>query len=159
MSSGTLPLATYHRAQALGSGTYGSVVAVYNDEGEEFALKLFLEDDDDEEEEEEGGINLGALREISILRLLRHDNGHENIVPLVDVKGPASDGDEDYGAGTSGCHAMAMPLYKTGTLADAINKGVLRSCPKSARAIVAHGLLSAVAYLHDNGIMHRDLKG
>ena len=53
MSSGTLPLATYHRAQALGSGTYGSVVAVYNDEGEEYALKLFLEDDDDEEEEEE----------------------------------------------------------------------------------------------------------
>mmetsp|Transcript_32674 Transcript_32674/g.96316 ORF Transcript_32674/g.96316 Transcript_32674/m.96316 type:complete len:90 (-) Transcript_32674:25-294(-) len=56
MSSGTLPLATYHRAAALGEGTYGSVVVVYNDDGEGFALKLFLDDeeeeDDDEEEEE-----------------------------------------------------------------------------------------------------------
>ena len=41
MSSGTLPLSTYHRAAALGEGTYGSVVVVYNDDGEEFALKLF----------------------------------------------------------------------------------------------------------------------
>lgn len=34
MASGTLPLATYHRAAALGEGTFGSVVIVYNDDGE-----------------------------------------------------------------------------------------------------------------------------
>jgi hypothetical protein len=49
MSSGTLPLAAYHRAQSLGEGTFGSVVAVFNDDGEEYALKLFLEDEDEEE--------------------------------------------------------------------------------------------------------------
>ena len=49
MSSGTLPFSTYHRAQALGEGTFGSVVAVYTNDGEEYALKLFLKDNDDEE--------------------------------------------------------------------------------------------------------------
>ena len=34
MSSGELPFGSYHRAQSLGEGTYGSVVCVYNDAGE-----------------------------------------------------------------------------------------------------------------------------
>lgn len=133
-------------------------MAVYNDDGEEYALKLFLLEDDDEEEEEASGMDLGAIKEISILRLLREEYGHENIVPMVDVKGPDDLEEEDYGAGTSGCMAMAMPLYKSGTLADAMDKGVLRSCPKIVKVKIAHGLLCAMAYLHDNGIIHRDLK-
>jgi hypothetical protein len=54
-------LDTYHRAQTLGAGSYGSVVAVYNDDGQEFAMKLFIDDDDDEEECTPG-MNIGALR-------------------------------------------------------------------------------------------------
>lgn len=157
MASGTLPLATYHRAQALGEGTFGSVVAVYNDDGQEYALKLFLEEEDDEDEEMTG-MDLGAMREISILRILREENGHENIVPMADVKNPEDFEEEDLGAGTSGCLAMAMPLYKSGTLADAMDKGVLRSCPKRVKVAIAHEFLCAVAYLHDNGIIHRDIK-
>jgi len=170
MSSGTLPLSTYHRAQSLGEGTYGSVLAVYNEDGEEYALKLFLddeeeEDDDEEEEEDEGEENqtdmdLGALREISALRLLRDENGHENIVPMVDVKSAVSEEevyeDGEYGAGTEGCLGMAMPLYQCGTLGDGIDSGKLHS--RKQKVKVAHGLLCAVAYLHDNGIIHRDIK-
>ena len=156
MSSGTLPLATYHRAAALGEGTYGSVVVVYNDDGEEFALKLFLEDDSDDEEDEdeydedeeeeseaeksgddededednsdddEGErhenqlLDIGAIREISILRLLRHDNGHPNIVQIADVK-PIECGEEEHvGAGTDGVLGLAMPVYHDGTVAAAM---------------------------------------
>ena len=103
MASGELPLATYHRVQALGEGTFGSVVAVYNDDGEEYALKLFLEEDDDEED----GMDLGAMREISILRLLREQNGHENIVQMVDVKNPEDFEEEDLGAGTIALQCVA----------------------------------------------------
>ena len=45
-----------------------------------FALKLFDDDDD------EYGIGLGTLREISILRLLRAENAHPNIVEIHDVQ-------------------------------------------------------------------------
>jgi serine/threonine protein kinase len=102
MSSGSLPLATYHRAQSLGSGSYGSVITVYDDDGQEFALKLFEEDDDDDEV----GMPLGALREISVLRLLRGQNEHPNIIAMHDVQTGFYDDGEEGGAGTEGYLAM-----------------------------------------------------
>ena len=148
MSSGSLPLGSYHRAQSLGSGSYGSVVTVYNDEGDEFALKLFDEDD--------VGISLGALREISILRLLRHENSHPNVIAIQDVQTGFTD-DEDTGAGTDGCLSIAMPLYPQGSLMTAIEQRKIHS-DKTQKIQIAHGLLSAVAYLHENSIIHRDIK-
>eukprot|EP00985_Skeletonema_marinoi_P029517 scaffold28069_cov73-Skeletonema_marinoi.AAC.1 len=85
MASGTLPFSTYHRAQALGEGTYGSVVCVYNDAGEEMALKIFECDEGNET------LELGTLRELSILRLLRGSNSHPNIVEMVDVMEPGGE--------------------------------------------------------------------
>lgn len=151
MSSGSLPFATYHRAGSLGSGTYGSVVTVYNDDGEQFALKLF--EDDDEDEEEEVGLSLGALREISALRLFRHENAHPHIIEIHDIQ--TAFGEEEAGAGTGGCLSMAMDLFPEGSLMDAIEKN---SLSKTEKIRVAHGLLSAVAHLHENSILHRDIK-
>jgi len=159
-SSGTLPLATYHRAAQIGVGTYGSVLTVYNEDGEEFALKIFLDDEDDEDNDDDDETSnrpsdLGALREISCLRLIRHDNAHENIVAIADVQSEWTE-DDEHGAGTAGSLGMALPLYSAGNLADAINAGSLQS--RLCKVQIAHGLLSAVAFLHDNGFMHRDIK-
>ena len=157
MTSGTLPSASYHRAQSLGSGSYGSVVAVYNDDGEEYALKLFLDDDNDDDDSDDDidvGMNIGALREISILRLFRDQNRHPNIVELVDIK--EGFGEDDDGGGTAGVLAIAMPLYGDGTLGNAINKGLIHS--RTMKIRIAHGILCGIAHLHDNGVIHRDIK-
>ena len=59
---------------------------VYDDNRAEFALKLFIEDEesdsDSEEEDPDGALDLGTLREISILRALRCDNSHPNVVDV-----------------------------------------------------------------------------
>ncbi|KAL7447834.1 hypothetical protein ACHAWC_000141, partial [Mediolabrus comicus] len=101
MSSGTLPYGKYHRAGALGEGTYGSVVAVYDDAGKELALKMFDCDENNET------LELGTLRELSILRLLRESNSHPNIVEMVDIMEPGEEGDC-----TEGNLCMAMPMFR-----------------------------------------------
>ncbi|CAB9523302.1 SPS1-related proline-alanine-rich protein kinase [Seminavis robusta] len=155
MSSGSLPLATYHRTQALGEGSFGSVVTVYNDDGEEFAMKLFIPDDEEDNDET---LELGALLEISILRLLRESNGHVNIVEIADVQGDYCDDEDEAGAGTSGCLGMAMPLYPLGSLEQAIDSQSPLIQKRADKIRISHGILSAVNYLHENGLMHRDIK-
>jgi serine/threonine protein kinase len=150
MSSGTLPLTSYHRAQSLGAGTFGSVVTVYNEDGEEFAFKLFLDDDDDDDI----GMSLGALREISALRVFRAANAHPNIIAIQDVQKEFEEDDEEAGAGTSGCLAIAMPLFAQGPLSDNLTTVASRR----QKLYVAHGILSAMCHLHAQGMIHRDLK-
>lgn len=167
MSAGDLPFATYHRASQIGEGTYGSVVTVSNDDGEEFALKLFLPDadeNDDDGEQRQHPIDLGALREISCLRLLRRpspEDQHPNIVRLHDIQPEwidESSSAETQGAGTAGYLGMALPLYRAGSLANAIQRKTLAAFPRRVKVHLAHDILCAVAHLHDNGLLHRDIK-
>ena len=153
-------MATYHRTQALGAGSFGSVLKVYNDDGEEFAMKLFLDDEGEENENEDETLNVGALLELSALRVIRDENRHKNIVHLLDVKTAEEDDDENEGAGTSGCLGMTMALYELGSLDGALEQKlpqILHSRTNKIR--IAHGLLSGVNFLHETcGMMHRDIK-
>jgi len=172
MSSGCLPLSNYHRAEFLGCGSYGSVLTVYDDDGDKFALKLFTDDDSEEGEDSSSEdtssssfdkddfmtLDLSALREISILRLLRDKNTHQNIINIHDVSmADTCEEEESGGAGTNGYMGIAMPLFSHGTLSNAIDSKQLTN--KQCKVQIAHGILNAVAFLHHNGIIHRDIKG
>jgi serine/threonine protein kinase len=160
---------------------------VYDEDGKEFALKLFLDETDDEQdsiytdtnsdeeisyeydsdqdseaEEQDFScttMDLGALREISILRLLRDSNGHPNIIQIHDVKlaDEMSPDQEDKGRGEMSHIGITMPVFPHGTLSQAIDSN--RFNTKRQKIDISHGLLSAVAFLHINGIIHRDMKG
>lgn len=159
MSEDALPFASYHRASQVGAGSFGSVLTVYNDEGEQFALKLFFKgENDDEDDESTVPLELGTLREISCLRFLRgktEASHHPHIIRLVDIQPEWSD-EEGGGAGTSGCLGMAMPWYPC-SLAKAIDQKKFQN-DKRVKVQIAHDLLAAVQFLHKNGIMHRDIK-
>jgi serine/threonine protein kinase len=110
-------------------------------------------------------MDLGAQREISILRLLRNENSHPNIIQMHDFK--QHDGlleGQDTGNGCGHGHdlmsnvGLIMPLYSHGNLTDAIDSNILGR-NKCQKVKIAHGILSAVAFLHCNGIIHRDIKG
>ena len=158
MTSGVLPFHQYHRTCHLGDGSFGSVVIVYNDEGREYALKMFLEEDEREP------MNLGVLREISCLRLLRSQNAHSNIIELVDVQPKAilncEDEEDPQGAGTSHSLGITLPYYKSGSIKSAIEQNhFFSNASKKAKVAIAFGILRAVDFLHNTcGILHRDIK-
>ena len=156
MSSGELDLKSYYRSEYDNSGSHGSVMTAYNEMGEEYKMKLFESNDLDLDDEDES-IPLEALREISILRLLRKDNGHPNIISIDDVKLPSQkEGEIIMEDGWGHQMGFVMPDYEHGNLAEAISMGSINT--KEHKIQIANGLLNAIAYLHENGIIHRDIK-
>ncbi len=137
--SGDIPHGAYHVAEKIGSGAYGAISTVYSDDGETFALKTFEAADD-------GSADVGTLREMSILRLLRGDLAHPFMMNAHDF----------YVSATTAEFCMVMPKAQ-GSLNDVLS-GRIRLEKGGGKPRVAHQLLSALAFLHDNGIMHRDVK-
>lgn len=138
----------YYPAESLGEGSYGAVHTVYDDNGEMFALKEFEPTDDDDSMC--GSLSLGTLREISVLRMFssirpeEKNRGHVNIMSVHDIC--ISDFNHTL--------CMVMPKY-TCNLTKAIKSNCLSNKQKLS---IAHQLLTGVAFLHKNDIIHRDIK-
>lgn len=154
----------YHIADSLGEGSFGAVRTVYDDDGNQFAMKEFerekedvQEEYSDSEEEEEyeeeeleyDSMDLGTLREISVLRmfakLLPGDDKiveHPGVMRLHDIYK------------FKGNMCMIMPKYSC-NLAQAITGNALTGKKKLE---CAHKLISTLAFLHTNHIIHRDVK-
>lgn len=134
-----LPKSCYFRAEALGEGACGSVMHVYDEDGQEWAAKQF-------ESAEDGTVDTTTLREIGLLRsLCREGTRHPNIVALADM------------ATINGELCMIMASYKC-SLRDAVLGGAL-AATKGSHVRIAGGLLGAVTFLHVGcKTMHRDIK-
>ena len=129
----------YAEAGRIGSGSFGCVVHVFDeDTGDELAAKVF-------ESTEDAEMPADALREISFMRMLT-DAGAPCIAPVLDVAFELSGSPE---------LVAIMPLYAR-DLSAAIDTNDLGV----ARLSVMRDVLRAFAYLHGAtpAIVHRDMK-
>jgi serine/threonine protein kinase len=126
----------YFRAKQLGDGSFGAVLVVYDEDGNEFAAKRF-------DESEDGSCDPGALREVSFLRLLqRAQMDVPRLVRLHDI------------STLEGSLCMVMPRL-TMSLEAAI-KGKALTNPMKIQ--VAQDLLAGLGFMHASSFMHRDVK-
>ncbi|RMX68599.1 hypothetical protein DD238_003385 [Peronospora effusa] len=127
----------YQPIRAIGQGSYGVVCSVRNTEtNEKLAIKKIMPMADDEWDATH------TLREIRLLRWL---GVHENIVSLKDLS-MCKEKDE---------------LYVVMELADTdLHRLIQSSCrlTEGHIRVIMYQILSGVKAMHDNGILHRDLK-
>ncbi|KAF4714085.1 P-TEFb-associated cyclin-dependent protein kinase Cdk9, partial [Perkinsus olseni] len=147
------PGKSYDRAGQLGEGSFGAVLTVYEaDSGAEYAAKRFELNEDD-------GCTLssGALIEVSFLSAIRMASlDKKGIIHLEDVCELTEEGEDILCA--------VVPKYNC-SLEEAIQgtkkgySGQWRSLvPPPSLLSIAIPLLEAVAVLHSNGVVHRDIK-
>ncbi|RLN74223.1 hypothetical protein BBJ28_00000590 [Nothophytophthora sp. Chile5] len=127
----------YQPLDAIGQGSYGVVCSVHNSETDEkLAIKKITPMAGDEWDATH------TLREIRLMRCL---GAHENIISLKDLS-MCQEKDELY---------MMMELADTD-----LHRLIQSSCPLTEGHIrvIMFQLLSGVKAMHDNGVLHRDLK-
>lgn len=126
---------TYYYGQQIGSGTFGDVYTVFRDDNKEFAFKKFKRETPD--------LDLGILREISIMKIFQHNNiGIMNLEDIIAL----DDNEKTIG--------IIMKKYKI-DLYDAIENKLLN---KRDKRRITYKLLKMVHFLHINGVIHRDIK-
>jgi len=125
----------YEKLEKIGEGTYGTVFKAKNRETHEIvALKRVRLDDDDE------GVPSSALREICLLKELKH----KNIVRLYDVL----HSDKKLTLVFEHCDQDLKKYF------DSLNGDIDPDIVKS----FMYQLLRGLAFCHSNNVLHRDLK-
>ncbi|CDS10671.1 hypothetical protein LRAMOSA11157 [Lichtheimia ramosa] len=140
---GASQIKEYQFQQKLGEGTFGEVhKGVHKSTGAVVALKRILMHNEKE------GIPITAIREIKILKQLRH----KNIVPLTDLAVDRGDPAKK----EQGSVYMVFP-YMDHDLAGLLENPSLRLTTPQVKTYIKQ-LLEGTAYLHHNKILHRDIK-
>mmetsp|Transcript_14066 Transcript_14066/g.20790 ORF Transcript_14066/g.20790 Transcript_14066/m.20790 type:complete len:459 (-) Transcript_14066:265-1641(-) len=135
----------------VGEGAYGVVWKARDPEsGRPVALKMIKTGADSGIQQDEMGFPITSIREIRILKLLRHDN----IVNLLDV---ATDVHGSMKGGKPG------DVYMVFDYLDADLEGIMKTPELRLTSIhvksFMHQLLLGLEYMHRHKVIHRDLKG
>ena len=103
------------------------------------------------------GFPITAMREIKILKQLKH----KNIVNLVEIVTSNGSQNQSFNVSGEGGNSRGQVYlvfdYAEHDLQGVLEKGV--SLQKSHLKCLIKQLIEGVAYLHEQGIMHRDIKG
>ncbi|KAI8913647.1 kinase-like domain-containing protein [Gorgonomyces haynaldii] len=139
--SGCSPIDDYEIAKKIGEGTFGVVsTALHKKSGDTVALKLIVVHDEKE------GVPITALREIRILKSL----DHPNIINLREIAFKRAQNKQ------KGTISMVFD-YMDHDLAGLLENPQVRFNPSQIKSYMRQ-LLRGVRYLHDNYILHRDMK-
>ncbi|CAM9123429.1 unnamed protein product [Choristocarpus tenellus] len=143
-------VSSYHLMGPIGEGTYGKVWKARDpDSGVTVALKMIKTTDKDGKTND-GGFPITSIREIRILRSLRHPN----IVDLLEV---VTDNGPTVKDGKSGDVYMVFEYLEYDLWGLANSPEDVRLSPVHIKTYMKQ-MLTAIDYMHQNKVMHRDLK-
>ena len=129
-ASGARPLEGYTIKRGIGHGGFGEVYYAVSDGGKEVALKLVRRNLD---------IELRGVMQCLNLK-------HPNLVSLFDIR---QDGQEE---------TWVVMEYVNGQSLQDVLANNPNGMPMTQVLHWMHGMCAGVAYLHDHGIVHRDIK-
>ncbi|KAJ1344485.1 hypothetical protein BSLG_000009 [Batrachochytrium salamandrivorans] len=141
-------LSEFDIVHQVGEGTYGKVFkAISKRTMQTVALKkIFLKEDDKGKDKNRGGFPITAIREIEILKSLKHKN-------IVDLQAMVS-----FSEGPNNVSMYMVFEYMDHDITGVLQHGSVPYEPAHIKCLVKQ-MFEGLAYLHSMNIIHRDIKG